>query len=99
MARMASPLHVVVLAAGQGTRMKSRLPKVLHPVAGRPMLGHVLDTAHALDAVACHVVHGHGAEAVREVFRDARVNWALQAEQKGTAHALAQALPDRKSVV
>jgi bifunctional UDP-N-acetylglucosamine pyrophosphorylase/glucosamine-1-phosphate N-acetyltransferase len=90
---MAAPLHVVVLAAGQGTRMKSRLPKVLHAVGGRPMLGHVLDTARALNAAACHVVHGHGAEAVREAFRDQRVNWILQAEQKGTAHALAQALP------
>ena len=60
---MTSPLHVVVLAAGQGRRMKSRLPKVLHAVAGKPMLGHVLDTAHALGAAACHVVHGHGAEA------------------------------------
>ena len=99
---MASPLHVVVLAAGQGTRMKSRLPKVLHPVAGKPMLGHVLDTAHALDAVACYVVHGHGAEAVREVFRDARVNWVLQPEQKGTAHAVGQALahiPDAATVL
>ena len=99
---MASPLHVVILAAGQGTRMKSRLPKVLHPVAGRPMLGHVLDTAHALDAAACHVVHGHGADAVREVFGDARVNWVLQAEQKGTAHAVGQALaqiPDAATVL
>jgi len=90
---MPAPLHVVILAAGQGTRMKSRLPKVLHPVAGRPMLGHVLDAARALDAAACHVVHGHGAEAVREAFRDAAVNWVLQAEQQGTAHAVAQALP------
>ncbi|MGQ0585721.1 MAG: bifunctional UDP-N-acetylglucosamine diphosphorylase/glucosamine-1-phosphate N-acetyltransferase GlmU [Gammaproteobacteria bacterium] len=90
---MAPPLHVVILAAGQGTRMKSRLPKVLHPVAGKPMLGHVLDTARELNAAACHVVHGHGAEAVREAFRDARVTWVLQAEQKGTAHAVSQALP------
>jgi bifunctional UDP-N-acetylglucosamine pyrophosphorylase/glucosamine-1-phosphate N-acetyltransferase len=97
---MASPLHVVVLAAGQGTRMKSRLPKVLHPVAGRPMLGHVLDTARALSATACHVVHGHGAEQVREWFEKSRghgplppVRWVLQAEQKGTAHAVAQAVP------
>jgi bifunctional UDP-N-acetylglucosamine pyrophosphorylase / glucosamine-1-phosphate N-acetyltransferase len=90
---VAAPLHVVILAAGQGTRMKSRLPKVLHPVAGRPMLGHVLDTARALNAAACHVVHGHGAEAVREALAAERVNWVLQAEQKGTAHALAQALP------
>jgi bifunctional UDP-N-acetylglucosamine pyrophosphorylase / glucosamine-1-phosphate N-acetyltransferase len=90
---MASPLHVVVLAAGQGTRMKSRLPKVLHPVAGRPMLDHVLETARTLDAAACHVVHGHGAEAVRKAFEGAAVTWVLQAEQKGTAHAVAQALP------
>jgi len=91
---MPSPLHVVILAAGQGTRMKSRLPKVLHRVAGRPLLGHVLDTARALEAAACHVVHGHGAEAVREAFRDTpAVTWVLQAEQKGTAHAVAQALP------
>jgi bifunctional UDP-N-acetylglucosamine pyrophosphorylase/glucosamine-1-phosphate N-acetyltransferase len=90
---MASPLHVVVLAAGQGTRMKSRLPKVLHAVAGRPMLGHVLDTARALEAAVCHVVHGHGAEAVRAAFADTAVTWVLQAEQKGTAHAVAQALP------
>ena len=90
---MPAPLHVVILAAGQGTRMRSRLPKVLHPIAGRPMLAHVLDTAHALDAAACHVVHGHGAEAVREAFRDSTVTWVLQAEQQGTAHAVAQALP------
>jgi bifunctional UDP-N-acetylglucosamine pyrophosphorylase/glucosamine-1-phosphate N-acetyltransferase len=95
---MTSPLHVVVLAAGQGTRMKSRLPKVLHPLAGKPMLGHVLDTARALSAAARHVVHGHGASLLREWFErahpgDASVRWVLQAEQKGTAHALAQALP------
>src|SRR5690349_10040650 len=97
---MPSALHVVILAAGQGTRMKSRLPKVLHPVGGKPMLGHVLDTARELDAVACHVVHGHGAEAVREWFEKScgdgrllQVTWVLQAEQKGTAHAVAQALP------
>jgi bifunctional UDP-N-acetylglucosamine pyrophosphorylase/glucosamine-1-phosphate N-acetyltransferase len=91
---MPSPLHVVILAAGQGTRMKSRLPKVLHRVAGKRLLDHVLDTARALDAAACHVVLGHGAEAVREAFRDVpKVSWVLQAEQKGTAHAVAQALP------
>ena len=95
---MPSPLHVIVLAAGQGTRMKSRLPKVLHPVAGQPMLGHVLDAVRALKAAACHVVHGHGAEQVREWHArahpgDASVRWVLQAEQKGTAHAVAQALP------
>jgi bifunctional UDP-N-acetylglucosamine pyrophosphorylase/glucosamine-1-phosphate N-acetyltransferase len=96
---MPAPLHVVILAAGQGTRMKSRVPKVLHPVAGRPMLDHVLGAARALSAAACHVVHGHGAEKVREWFDhahpgEASVRWVLQAEQKGTAHAVAQALPD-----
>ncbi len=87
------PLHVVVLAAGQGTRMRSRLPKVLHPVGGKPMLGHVLDTAQALDAAAVHVVHGHGAGQVRECFAGRDLHWALQAEQRGTAHALQQAMP------
>ena len=95
---MSSPLHVVILAAGQGTRMRSRLPKVLHPVAGRPMLDHVLDAARALSAKACHVVHGHGAEQVRQWFDAAHpgssfVHWVLQSEQKGTAHAVQQALP------
>ena len=93
-----SPLHVVILAAGQGTRMRSQLPKVLQPVAGKPMLGHVLDTARQLNAKACHVVHGHGAGQVRAWFAQAHagdktVQWVLQAEQKGTAHAVLQALP------
>lgn len=92
------PIHVVILAAGQGTRMKSALPKVLHPVAGKPMLGHVLDTAQALGAGACHVVLGHGSEQVLQWFDRAyapevRVHWALQAQQLGTAHAVLQALP------
>jgi bifunctional UDP-N-acetylglucosamine pyrophosphorylase / glucosamine-1-phosphate N-acetyltransferase len=97
---MASPpLHIVVLAAGQGTRMRSRLPKVLHPLGGQPMLGHVLATARALSAKACHVVHGHGAGQVRDWFErahpeDQSVRWVLQAEQKGTAHAVLQAMPD-----
>ena len=98
MPTMPAKLHVVILAAGQGTRMKSRLPKVLHPVAGRPMLDHVLDAARALQAQACHVVHGHGAEQVRQWFDAAHpgagsVHWVLQAEQLGTAHAVRQALP------
>jgi bifunctional UDP-N-acetylglucosamine pyrophosphorylase/glucosamine-1-phosphate N-acetyltransferase len=93
------PLHVVILAAGQGTRMRSRIPKVLHPVGGRPMLAHVLDTARALRAKVCHVVHGHGAEQVRQWFDqahpgDTSVKWILQAEQNGTAHAVLQALPE-----
>ncbi|MES0873148.1 bifunctional UDP-N-acetylglucosamine diphosphorylase/glucosamine-1-phosphate N-acetyltransferase GlmU [Sinimarinibacterium thermocellulolyticum] len=92
-------LHCIVLAAGQGTRMKSALPKVLHTVGGRPMLAHVLDAALALDASAIHVVHGHGSEQVRAWCERARVApgrlcWAHQAEQKGTAHAVQQAMPN-----
>jgi bifunctional UDP-N-acetylglucosamine pyrophosphorylase/glucosamine-1-phosphate N-acetyltransferase len=91
-------LHCIVLAAGQGTRMKSALPKVLHPVGGRPMLAHVLSAAEALDAAAIHVVHGHGGEQVRAwCERDGvgagKLSWAHQAEQMGTAHAVQQAMP------
>src|SRR5690606_34935774 len=78
-------------------RMKSALPKVLHPVGGRPMLAHVLDAAQALDATAIHVVHGHGGEQVRAWCEGGwpyaeKVCWAHQAEQKGTAHAVQQAM-------
>jgi bifunctional UDP-N-acetylglucosamine pyrophosphorylase/glucosamine-1-phosphate N-acetyltransferase len=97
MSNMEKPLHVVILAAGKGTRMKSALPKVLHPVAGRPMLLHVLETAHNLHASVCHVVHGHGGEAVRAAVdaqpQDMQVDWAEQTEQLGTAHAVLQAMP------
>jgi bifunctional UDP-N-acetylglucosamine pyrophosphorylase / glucosamine-1-phosphate N-acetyltransferase len=91
-------LHCIVLAAGQGTRMKSTLPKVLHPVGGRPMLAHVLDAAKALDAAVIHIVHGHGGEQVRAWCDGAwpgagKLRWAQQAEQKGTAHAVQQAMP------
>ena len=89
-----SPLHVVILAAGQGSRMKSALPKVLHPVAGRPMLHHVIATAKQLGAEKIHTVIGHGADKVRETTTEASVNWVIQSEQLGTGHAVAQALPD-----
>ena len=85
-------LDVVILAAGQGTRMRSTLPKVLHRLAGKPMVRHVLDTALELEAERLHVVVGHGAERVREALGDYPVRFALQAEQKGTGHAVAQAL-------
>jgi len=87
------PLSVVILAAGQGKRMASDLPKVLQPLAGRPMLGHVIDTARRLQPAAIYVVHGHGAERVRAAFPAADIQWALQAEQKGTGHAVMQAMP------
>ena len=87
------PLEIVILAAGQGKRMRSSLPKILHPLAGRPLLSHVLDTARALAPRRIIVVHGNGAEQVRTAFADAQVEWALQAEQLGTGHAVQQALP------
>src|SRR5210317_614783 len=86
-------LSIIILAAGQGTRMRSDLPKVLHPLGGRPLLAHVLDTARSLDHATLHVVIGHGAERVRESFRDADVNWAMQEQQLGTGHAVAQVMP------
>ncbi|MCL5043492.1 MAG: bifunctional UDP-N-acetylglucosamine diphosphorylase/glucosamine-1-phosphate N-acetyltransferase GlmU [Gammaproteobacteria bacterium] len=89
-------LHIVILAAGQGTRMRSTLPKVLHPVAGKPMLGHVLDCARAMQPQQIHVVIGHGADQVREQLAAADINWVVQAEQLGTGHAVAQALPQVK---
>ncbi|MBS1270519.1 MAG: Bifunctional protein GlmU [Gammaproteobacteria bacterium] len=86
-------LEVIVLAAGQGKRMYSRLPKVLHPLGGEPLLCHVLRTARALRPDRIHVVYGHGGERVREAFDDDSINWALQAEQLGTGHAVRQVLP------
>jgi bifunctional UDP-N-acetylglucosamine pyrophosphorylase/glucosamine-1-phosphate N-acetyltransferase len=86
-------LEILVLAAGLGKRMRSGLPKVLHPLAGRPLLAHVLDTARALAPRKIIVVHGHGAEQVREVFQEKDLEWVLQAEQLGTAHAVMQAMP------
>ncbi|MBN8412774.1 bifunctional UDP-N-acetylglucosamine diphosphorylase/glucosamine-1-phosphate N-acetyltransferase GlmU [Halomonas litopenaei] len=85
-------LDVVILAAGQGTRMRSSLPKVLHTLAGKPMVRHVVDTASGLGAQRTHVVIGHGGERVREALADTGVGFAHQAEQKGTGHAVAQAL-------
>lgn len=86
-------LAVVILAAGKGTRMRSALPKVLHPIAGRPMLAHVTGTARQLDAARTVVVYGHGGEHVREALQGEPLEWALQAEQLGTGHAVAQAMP------
>ena len=85
--------EVVILAAGQGTRMRSKLPKVLHCVAGKPMLGHVIDAAKRLGAAAIHVVIGHGAEQVKETFVDEDIHWVMQQQQLGTGHAVAQAMP------
>ena len=86
-------LSVVILAAGQGTRMRSRLPKVLQPLAGQPLLAHVLETAESLGAEDICVVYGHGGDAVQARFDAKRLRWALQAEQLGTGHAVQQAMP------
>jgi len=85
-------LHVIILAAGQGSRMKSDLPKVVHRLAGKPMLQHVIDTASQLDAEKIHIVVGHGAEIVKQTIHDENVNWCLQAEQLGTGHAVSQGI-------
>jgi bifunctional UDP-N-acetylglucosamine pyrophosphorylase/glucosamine-1-phosphate N-acetyltransferase len=85
--------NVVILAAGKGTRMHSDLPKVLHPLAGEPLLGHVLRTAWALHPACCCVVYGFGGERVPQAIGDTRITWVEQAEQKGTGHALLQAMP------
>jgi len=87
------PLDVVILAAGQGKRMHSALPKVLHPLAGRPLLAHVIDAARSLAPRRIHVVYGHGGGQVKKAFIDADLNWVEQTEQLGTGHALKQALP------
>jgi len=87
------PLDVIVLAAGQGKRMRSALPKVLHPLAGRPLLAYVLDAARALKPGRILVVYGHGGDTLRAAFRQASVTWIEQARQLGTGHAVLQALP------
>ncbi len=87
------PMSVVILAAGQGKRMNSGLPKVLQSLAGQPLLRHVLDTARELQPAAVHIVHGHGGAEVQAAFAGEPVTWALQAEQKGTGHAVMQAMP------
>ena len=86
-------LSIVILAAGQGKRMKSDLPKVLQPLAEKPLLKHVLDTAATLQASQTIVVYGHGGDRVREALATEKVQWVLQAEQLGTGHAVAQAMP------
>ena len=89
-------LAVVILAAGKGTRMKSSMPKVLHPLAHKPLVQHVIDTARSLDPSQIVVVYGHGGDQVREVVIDDDLSWAEQAEQLGTGHAVQQAMPHIK---
>ncbi|AWU98974.1 UDP-N-acetylglucosamine diphosphorylase/glucosamine-1-phosphate N-acetyltransferase [Burkholderia sp. JP2-270] len=86
-------MNIVILAAGTGKRMRSALPKVLHPLAGRPLLSHVIDTARTLQPSRLVVVVGHGAERVQAAVAAPDVQFAVQAEQLGTGHAVRQALP------
>ncbi|MCG8394616.1 MAG: bifunctional UDP-N-acetylglucosamine diphosphorylase/glucosamine-1-phosphate N-acetyltransferase GlmU [Pseudomonadales bacterium] len=86
-------LAVVILAAGKGTRMKSALPKVLHEVAGKAMVQHVVDAATSLDAANTVIVYGHGADKVQATVQGEHLQWAEQSEQLGTGHAVAQAMP------
>jgi len=90
---MSKALHIVILAAGEGTRMKSSLPKVLQTLGGRPMLLHLLDSADALDPEQVHVVIGSGADRVREACSEYKVNWVIQSQRRGTGHAVKQAMP------
>jgi len=85
-------LHIIILAAGQGKRMYSAIPKVLHPLGGRPMLTRVIDVAQSLQPEGIHVVIGHGANQIRTELSTSSVNWVIQTEQLGTGHAVLQAL-------
>lgn len=88
-----SAMSVVILAAGKGTRMYSELPKVLHSLAGKPMVQHVIDAANELGARQTHLVYGHGGERLKQTLKNNTLNWVLQAEQLGTGHAMQQAAP------
>ncbi|MEN9432635.1 MAG: bifunctional UDP-N-acetylglucosamine diphosphorylase/glucosamine-phosphate N-acetyltransferase [Pseudomonadota bacterium] len=85
-------LFFIILAAGQGTRMRSTLPKVLHPIAGKPMLQHVIDACEQVAMSRVAIVYGHGGEQVKQQVSGNDLLWALQAEQKGTGHAVNQAI-------
>lgn len=88
-----SAMSVVILAAGKGTRMYSDLPKVLHTLAGKPMVKHVIDAANNVGAQRVHLVYGHGGDLLKQTLNDGALNWVLQAEQLGTGHAMQQAAP------
>jgi bifunctional UDP-N-acetylglucosamine pyrophosphorylase/glucosamine-1-phosphate N-acetyltransferase len=85
---------VVILAAGKGTRMKSSLPKVLHPIGGKPMVQRIIDTVNTLGARSINLIYGHGAEQLQQALSHNAINWCLQAEQLGTGHAVQQAVPN-----
>ena len=84
---------VVILAAGKGTRMKSSMPKVLHPIGAKPMVQRIIDTVNQLGANSINLVYGHQAEQLQQALGHNALNWCLQAEQLGTGHAVQQAVP------
>jgi len=86
-------LSVIILAAGKGTRMKSDLPKVLHTLANKPIVEHIIDTVKSIHCDSIHLVYGHGAEQLKEALCAHELSWCLQAEQLGTGHAVRQAEP------
>jgi bifunctional UDP-N-acetylglucosamine pyrophosphorylase/glucosamine-1-phosphate N-acetyltransferase len=91
-------LGVLILAAGEGTRMRSRLPKVLHPLAGKPLLGHVIETARSITPDQITIVYGHGGEMVCNTLASDDLDWVEQKERLGTGHAVMQALPQLKQI-
>ena len=90
-------LSIVILAAGKGTRMNSQLPKVLQPLAGKPILQYVLDTTHSLQPNNISIVAGHKSEMLKELIKDKNISWRIQDTQLGTGHAVIQAIPDLNS--
>ncbi len=86
-------LNIVILAAGKGTRMKSNLPKVMHPLAGKPLVQHCYDTARNISTGPIQIIYGHGGELVRESLSELNVTWVEQKFQLGTGHAVQQAVP------
>ena len=86
-------INVIILAAGRGKRMQSALPKVLHPLAGKPLLAHVIETARQLEPSHICIVYGHGGEQVPAAFKASDLSFAKQEPQLGTGHAVKQALP------
>lgn len=88
-----SALNVIILAAGKGTRMRSQLPKVLHPVAQKPMVAHIIETAQTLQAGRIQLIYGHGGDVLKEQLQDYPLSWIEQREQLGTGHAVQQAIP------
>jgi bifunctional UDP-N-acetylglucosamine pyrophosphorylase/glucosamine-1-phosphate N-acetyltransferase len=92
-------MNIVILAAGMGKRMQSALPKVLHPLAGKPLLSHVIDTARSLEPTSLCIIYGHGGDMVPQMLQDDKLGFALQEPQLGTGHAVMQALPQLKDDV